>query len=249
MTRLDILNNITIVLVEPRTPGNIGSTARAMKNMGLSQLTLVKPTPFDVHETYCMGYGAEDLIRGCRVVDSLQTALSDAVLVVGTTHRKRRRSIPVYPPQEVVRRIVETAAHHPCALLFGREDKGLFNEELDRCHLLSRIPTACRYPSLNLSQAVMVFAYEIFTAATTPPQSPALDLAPFDDVERLYERIDRTMTKVGFISRNTPDTFMRSVRRVFGRTQLERRDVATLHKICAKIEWYVSQHGPPAESS
>ncbi|MBI4532192.1 MAG: RNA methyltransferase [Candidatus Latescibacteria bacterium] len=240
---------MTIVLVEPHTPGNIGSTARAMKNMGLSQLTLVKPVPFNVPETYCMGYGAEDLIRGCRVVDSLQAAVSDAALVVGTTHRQRRRSIPVYPPQEAVRRIVETAAHHPCAILFGREDKGLFNEELDFCQILSRIPTACRYPSLNLSQAVMIFAYEIFTTTIAPLQNPALDLAPFDEIERLYERIDRTMTKVGFISRNTPDTFMRSVRRVFGRTQLERRDVATLHKICAKIEWYVSEYGPKTESS
>jgi tRNA C32,U32 (ribose-2'-O)-methylase TrmJ len=95
----------------------------------------------------------------------------------------------------------------------------------------------------------MVLAYEIFTATITPPSNPALDLAPFDDIERLYERIDRTMTKIGFVSRNTPDTFMRSVRRVFGRTQLEHRDVATLHKICAKIEWYVSQYGPKTEPS
>lgn len=237
------LSNITIVLVEPRTPGNIGSTARAMKNMGLSRLTLVNPVQFDVPETFNLAHGSEEIIRGCRAEDSLTAAIADAALVVGTTHRRRRRAIPVFPPAEAMRRIAETAPTQKCAILFGREDQGLYNHELDLCQVLARIPTACRYPSLNLSQAVMLFAYEIYQASVTPPGGPALDLASSADVERLYSRIDRTMANIGFISRNTPDTFMRSVRRVFGRTQLERRDVATLHKICTKIDWYVSVHG------
>lgn len=237
------LSNITVVLVEPRTPGNIGSTARAMKNMGLSCLTLVNPVPHEVPETFNLAHGSEEIIHGCQIKASLGEAIADATLVVGTTHRRRRRSIPVFPPAEAMRRIVETAPHQRCAILFGREDQGLYNHELDLCQVLARIPTACRYPSLNLAQAVMLFAYEVYQASVGPPGAPALDLASSADVERLYSRIDRAMTSIGFVSRNTPDTFMRSVRRVFGRTQLERRDVATLHKVCTKIEWYVSVHG------
>ena len=239
---MDILTNIAVVLVEPKTPGNIGSVARAMKNTGLSKLVLVNPVEFPGAEARRMAYASEDILETAECTATLEEALARAEIVIGTTHRTGRRRGPLYTPKEMAQKVVSLAQAGPVALVFGPEDRGLLNAELDYCHMLGHIPCASSYPSFNLSQAVLIFAYEIYGASISPPPPPSLKPAPFQEIEQMYRRIDEILTRIGFISRNTPTRFMRSVRRVFGRTRLERRDIATLHKICDQIERVADQN-------
>ena len=236
------LDHISIVLVEPEEPGNIGSVARAMKTMGLSDLVLVNPVPYDTPEARRMAHGSQDILNGATVCAGLQEALSGFALVIGTTHRKREDRPPLHPPPEAARRLMDLPHGHRGALVFGRESQGLSNEELRLCSLVSCIPSATKYPSLNLAQAVLVFAYEVSQARRGCRQAaPALDLAPFDAMEGMYGHIQEALEELGFVPRNTPASFMRSVRRVFGRVQLERRDVAVIHKMCRAVDKFIAR--------
>jgi TrmH family RNA methyltransferase len=238
------LARIGLVLVEPKAPGNIGAAARAMKTMGLSRLVLVNPASFqEAPEARWFAHGAEDVLEGAAVVPTVDEALQGVAYAVGTTNRTRGAWLsPVYTMEAAAREIVRVAQHQPVALLFGREDRGLINDELERCHLIARIPAATMYPSLNLAQAVMVCAYEIFQAAMDPPPALRLRLAGIHDVERICHRINDTMVRIGFVPRPEPDTFLRSLRRVFRRSfRLEDRDIATLHKLCDEVDAYIER--------
>lgn len=238
------LANVRVVLVEPQTAGNIGSTARAMKTMGLSRLTLVNPVEFrTVPEARWLAHGADDVLDAAMIVPSLDEALTGVVFAVGTTNRPRGTWLsPIYPLRKAAPEIIAVAQQHPVALLFGREDRGLLNDELERCHLIVHIPAACLYPALNLAQAVMVCAYETFMASLNPPPAVRLRLADIHEVEHVCRRIGDTLINIGFIPRPEPETFLRSIRRVFQRSfRLEKRDVATLHKICDQIDEYVNK--------
>ena len=240
------LSNLRVVLVEPKVPGNIGATARAMRTMGLSRLVLVKPVDFrTVPETRWMAHGAEDLIDNAAVGSSVDEALADIALVVGTTNRTRGIWLnPIYNIDRAAALIAGVVQKQTVAVLFGREDRGLLNHELQRCNLIVRIPVAMKYPSLNLSQAVMVIVYEIFQACLDPPKPVRLRLAKNQDIERISYRIHDTMRRVGFTPHPNEETFLRAIRRVFRRSlQLEHRDVATLHKLCDEIDAYVERRG------
>lgn len=239
-------SNIHIVLVEPQAPGNIGAAARAMKTMGLSRLTLVNPVEFRAApETRWLAHGADDVVDAARVVPSLDHALADMRYVVGTANRKRGLSLgPVYPVREAVSELTRVARKYPVALLFGREDRGLLNEELAQCHIITRVPAACAHPSLNLAQAVMVCVYELFQLSGDPPPPVSMPLAGNEDIERICLRINDTLRMVGFVSHPEPDTFLRSIRRIFRQSfRLEMRDVAALHKMCDHIAYYVRTTG------
>jgi TrmH family RNA methyltransferase len=236
------LSHISIVLVEPEEPGNIGSTARAMNTMGLSRLVLVNPVPFDVGEARKMAHGSQDLLENAVVCAYLQEALADVALVVGTTHKRREDRPLLYPPAEAARRLVSLPPGQRGALVFGRESRGLSNEELRLCSMVSRIPAATKHPSLNLAQAVLIFSYEIAQAGRGGIPSPKLDLASFEELEEMYGHIQQTLDVLGFVSRNAHGSFMRSVRRVLGRVQLERRDAAALHKMCRAVDKFIARH-------
>ena len=237
------LDRIRIVLVEPKETGNIGSVARAMKNMGLSKLYLVNPSDFRSGDARKMAHGSGDVLYGATPVNRLEDALSGTVLAVGTTHKKRQDFDLLYGPRETAQRLVSLPEGTEGALVFGREESGLTNAELQLCQATSRIATARTYPSLNLSQAVLLFAYELYQAAENPAQRPDINLAPFEEIESMYAHISLALDKLGFVSRHRPETFMRSVRRLFGRISLERRDVATVHKIFRQVDRFVSRHG------
>ena len=156
-----LLHRIRIVLVEPTHPGNIGAAARAMKAMGLDRLCLVAPRRFPGAEATARAAGADDVLQAARIVESLDDALADCGLVLGTTARSRRIEWPVLDAREGARRAVAQAARAPVAVVFGRESAGLANAELDRCHALVRIPAAGRFSSLNVAAAVQILAYEM----------------------------------------------------------------------------------------
>ncbi len=234
-----LLDNIRIVLVEPQVPGNVGAAARAMKNMGLSKLVVVNPWFRDHPQARYMAHNSEEILDTARIVDTLDDAVGDAVLVAGTS-RRRRHNVPFLGPRRAVGELLDAARNGPVAVLFGREDDGLTNDELRRCQILMNIPSSDRQPSINLSQSVLVVAYELFTAVA-PEGQPRLDLAPDAELEGMYTHLEASLTLLGFRQWNDGDNYMKSLRRVFSRTQLERRDVATIHKLCGEIDKYTAR--------
>lgn len=236
------LDRVRVVLVEPKEPGNIGAVARAMKNMGLSRLYLVNPADHTSGEARMMAVGSGDVLYGAAVCGTLPEALAGVGLAVATTHRKRRHMDLVYGPRHAAERLASLPLHAEGALVFGREETGLTNDEIQLCQMIARISTASAYPSLNLSQAVLLFAYELYRAAAGLRETPDLDLAPLKEIESMYAHIASALDKLGFVSRHRPETFLRSIRRLFGRIPLERRDVATVHKIFRQVDKFVARH-------
>ena len=239
------LNNISIVLVEPANPGNIGATARVLKNTGLSRLILVNPGIWDTPETRWMAHGSEDILDSCEVYPDLPSAVAQAHFVLGTTHRLGRSRDVTTTPREAIAELAPRAHHHQIAIVFGREQDGLWRSELLHCHQLLRFPSAVPYPSLNLSHAVLLFAYEFFyTLRESSPASPA-NLATAADRDRLYAHIGKSMEAIEFRPYNdTPNNFARALRRFFNRAALEKRDVMVIHKMCAQILRFASRHRP-----
>jgi len=231
-----LLTNIRFVLVEPQVPGNVGASARALKNMGFSRLVLVKPWFYDHPQARYMAHGSEDILDNALVVDDLETATAGSVLVVGTTKRKRHNT-PLVAVRSVAQEILACSGDSAVSILFGREDKGLTNDEVHRCQMLITIPSAKSQPSLNLSQAVMVIAYELYSAFS-PVKGISLDLSPAEELDKMYEHLKKSLETLGLKQWNEGDNYMKSLRRVFSRTKLERRDVATIHKLCGEIDKY-----------
>ncbi|NKB70863.1 MAG: TrmJ/YjtD family RNA methyltransferase [Candidatus Latescibacteria bacterium] len=230
------LENITVVLVEPATPGNIGATARVLKNTGMGRLVLVNPGNWDTPETRWMAHGAHDILEACTLVPDLATALAQAHLVVGTTHRTGRFRQVSSQPRQLVPQWAQLAYHHRIALVFGREKDGLWHSELQLCHHLLRFPSAVDHPSFNLSQAVLLLTYEFFTALQTVHPFPQHPLANSAERERLFEHVGQAMEAIDFKPyNNQPTQFSRLMRRFFNRQPLDRRDVMVFHKICGQI--------------
>ncbi len=241
------LDRIRIVLVEPQTAGNIGAAARALKTMGISDLVVVRRSPFRDHpEARMFAHGALDVLEHARRVVALEEALEGTHWVVGTTHRRRARFRDLAVPlPEAARRIFEWSSTHRVAVLFGREDRGLLDEETARCRIMTTIPTAGENPSLNLAQAVMVTAYEIFLASHGEIETPPRDLAETWEIEAMYERIYRSLERMEFRPiDDDPEKFIRSLRRIFATVPLERRDVRTIHRIFQQVDFYVRKYGP-----
>lgn len=241
-----LLDRIRIVLVEPKQAGNIGSISRAMRNAGLSRLVLVNPgadhTSGDARK---MAVGSGDILYGAKVVDSLEAAVEDTLLVVGTSHKTRKDFPVVFGPGEVAGRLVSIPNEGEGALVFGREERGLTNKEVQLCQLTAQIPSARTYPSYNLSQAVLIFGYELHKAALDPPEVPDWNLAPHGQIESMYRHLAQSLDNLGFKSPHRPDTFIRSVRRFFGRVPLEKRDISTIHRICRQVDRFMGKHGIP----
>jgi tRNA/rRNA methyltransferase len=234
------LKNIRVVLVRPRGAANVGAVARAMKNVGLDDLVLVRPALVRAFWSKAMAVHAEDVLRRLRRSDSLGEAVADCGLVVGTTCRGGLYRAAAEPPRQAAPRIIAAAAANRVALVFGPEDHGLRNEDLKRCHQLVVIPTDPGYPSLNLAQAVMVCGYELFLAANATAATPQV-LAPAERVEMMFERLQAAFLSIGYLHRDNPDHIMFAFRRLLGRAQMEERDIRILLALARQIEWFGRQ--------
>ena len=240
----DNLANIRVILFEPREPGNIGSVARVVKGMGLSQLYLVNPVPFqDVDAAWYMAHGAKDILENCHVVPELKDALDGIQYLVGTTHRRRDVRLPQpVPARDAAQTIATISQDKQVALLFGREDFGLSTDQMSRCQLTASVPMATKNPSLNLAQAVQIFAYEVFVASLDEHPPSEIDYAEVNVLEEFYERVTRLLDKVGVIPYNQDwETYLKSLRRVFSRAPLEARDIATLDMIFSTTFRYIER--------
>lgn len=241
MDRLAPLDAVRVVLVRARGAANVGATARAMKNMGLSELVVVGPTaPRLLTRAATMAVHAGDVLSTARIADSLAAAVADCVLVVGTTCRGGLYRARAEGPEEVAPLVVERAALGPVALVFGPEDSGLTNQDLKHCQRLACIDTSCDYPSLNLAQAVLLLCYEVRRAATrmeAPPQTP-LPPAPASETEFFFERLQSALLRIGYLNPQNPDHIMLALRRLFGRAALEPFEVRLLLGLARQIEWF-----------
>lgn len=233
-----MLENIRIVLVEPKGSGNIGSVARAMKNMGVSDLAIVGRARTNSFWARAMAVHAADVLKRARRSGELREALGDCLLVVGTTCRGGLYRGHSRTPGEMAPDIVSAAQSGKIALVFGPEDHGLSNRDLRYCQRLITIPAHPGYPSLNVAQAVMVCLYEVFLAALANPPKEEITRTPSESVERLFDRMRRSLLKVGFLDPQNPEHILLALRRIMGRAGLEDKDVRILTGLFRQIEWY-----------
>lgn len=244
-------DNIDIVLVHTSHSGNIGGVARAMKNMGLTRLTLVAPKEFPSPEAEWRAASAADVLAAARVVDTVEEAVRDAQFIVGTSARERRIPWPVQDARQCGSRIWQQAmAGERVAVLFGREDRGLLNEELQLCNLHCHIPTHESYPSLNLAMAVQLVAYEIrmqVLGDSIPQEQDAFWDAPFaraEDMAKFYEHLEQTLIDIGFLDPKAPRQLMRRLKRLYNRVRLDEMELGMMRGILAETQKRVHQSAP-----
>ena len=236
------LANIKIVLVETTHPGNIGAAARAMKNMGLSQLVLVNPQCAVDQQAYARASGADDLLHQLTRHDSLTDALADCVLVVGTTARSRSLAWPALTPNSLAAKLAEMDDEKPVAVVFGREDSGLTNEELQHCHFSVTIPTNPDFSSLNVAAAIQVISYEIYNRLQDQPdlESPRLSRlesrADSEQLEGLFEHLQRLLVEIEFLDQDNPRQIMKRLRRLYQRAEPTVNEVNILRGILSSVE-------------
>jgi tRNA (cytidine32/uridine32-2'-O)-methyltransferase len=235
------LEHVRIVLVETSHPGNIGGVARAMKTMGLEQLWLVRPGRYPDPQAEWRAAGALDVLDRAVVVDSLDAAIADCTLVIGTSTRSRRIPWPLLTAKEIGPRIQSESTQRPIAILFGRETSGLTNEELQRCNVHLQIPANPAYPSLNVAMAVQVVCYEIYQDALEPGSEATAaawdrDPATVAAVNGLLEHFETVLTRVEFLDPANPGQVMPRLRRLFTRLRPDDTEVAILRGALTEIE-------------
>jgi len=234
-----MLSNIRVVLVGTTHPGNIGSVARAMKTMGLSNLYLAEPKVEPDGQSIALAAGASDILKHLVKVDSLEEAIKDCSLVIATSARSRTLDWPVLEPREAGSKLALESCQGPVAIVFGRESHGLSNEELQKCHYHVCIPANPEYSSLNLAQAVQLICYETRVAWLEKHQQAEQELVEYpssEDHERFFEHLERTLQKTGFIIKNHPGQVMIKLRRLFTRARIETQEMNILRGILTSVE-------------
>lgn len=243
-------DNIHFVLVEPTEPGNIGSAARAMKNMDFNNLCLVNP-PSLTDDAKLFAHNAKDILGSSKIFSSFKDALSDKHYVAGTSRRTGRKRGAFIPVEEGTQRLFEIAQTNRVAVLFGREDRGLFNDEVEDCGFLMTIPANKKHPSLNLAHAVMIIAYELSKAGIKASESkgndddesllfaPAPQFMEQAELSVLYGRIEKSLQLIEYIQ---PDDeyqhkkIMQNLKHCLGRAGLSEWEFNMFHAICGHIE-------------
>lgn len=239
------LEHLTIVLERPLNAGNVGSVARVMKNTGLSNLILVNPKPYLNEEGFKMAMGSIELLKKAKVVSTLKEALEGFQMVIGTTRRRGRIRKSLLNPREVGEKVLPALQKNKVAIVFGCEKDGLSNDSLFLCHWISSIPASPKQPSFNLAQAVMVYAYEIFMNHWENKHGK--QVAPIVDQqarESMFELMDNTLTRIGFYEHGSPKNLMRSLRQLFGKADLNKRDVRILKGIFSQMTRVIEKGNP-----
>lgn len=231
-----MIDNIRIVLVHTSHPGNIGAAARAMKTMSLKHLCLVNPKIFpDVNAT-AMAAGADDILARAIITSTLAEALVGSKIVFGTSARLRALSLSTLDPKKAAKIIAKKAKTNKIAIVFGRENNGLTNEELEMCNYHIHIPTNPEFSSLNIAQAVQLIAYEIKNAVITNITVPSKEeLANIEEMQNLYQHLEQALTKIRFLNSNNQHRLMAKLKRLFNRAQLEQTEVGILRGILTTI--------------
>lgn len=238
---MDHKQRIAIVLVGTQSPGNIGMVCRAMKNMGLSDLRLVNPCQVDHPEAAKFAVSAKDLLESAKIFTSLEEAIADCEHSVATTRRHGKYRNEISTPDQIVERFAGCAPKSRLALVFGREDSGLTTDEVALCRWQATIPTADEYGSLNLSQAVLIFCYEFQKTISPKEEGEGRQLAGTSSLEPFYTHMERTLLRIGYLNPQNPEHMMRTMRRIFARSELDEREVASLRGLLSQIDWAAAE--------
>jgi TrmH family RNA methyltransferase len=230
-------DNISFILIDTMETGNIGASARSLKNCGFSRLELVRPRRFPSGEAGWFAHGAEDILSTVKVHPELAPALKDKSLIIGTTRRSGKKRGPLYPVRAAVERIRHFSENNRVALLFGREDRGLTNDEAAECSFMIRIPSSVEHPSFNLAQAVLIIAYEI--SSTSPTANPAPVTISNEGLRDLFERVRNIMKMAGYVPKGIRDEeseIMADLKRLISRAAITAREARMLHGIISQVE-------------
>ena len=239
-----MLENIHVVLSHTSHPGNIGAAARAMKTMTLSRLSLVNPQFFPHADATARASGADDVLASARVFENIDSAIADCQLVIGASARIRSIPCPVVTPSECAQLALQASQSGPVAILFGCEQSGLSNTEIDRCHQLVHIPGNPDYSSLNLAAAVQIICYEIYVAslgAGLPGAQQEHTAVTAGEMERLYEHMEQTLVELDFLDPDNPRQLMRRLRRLFNRAEPDENEVNILRGMLSAAQAAVKQ--------
>lgn len=236
-------DNIRIVMINTTHPGNIGAAARALKNMGLSKLVLVDPKEYPTAKATWRASNAVDVLDQVEVYDNLDDAIANCGLVIGTSARERRIPWPLITPRECGDRVWAEAGAHETAIIFGREDRGLTNEELQKCHYHVHIPANPEYSSLNIAAAIQVICYEIRMSALAPDDGEPLrftdwDVGPakHDALEHYYAHLEDTLAKLQFLDPDNPRQTVTRLRRLFNRIRMDEMELSILRGMLTSIQ-------------
>jgi tRNA/rRNA methyltransferase len=235
--------SVVVVLDQPQDLVNIAHVVRAMKNFAFRDLRLVQPREYDAYRVEGIAHQTADVLARVRTFASLGEALADCVHIVGLTARGRTAKRNVQRPREGAAEITDVAEDGPVALLFGREDKGLSNDALDRCHRVVTIPSETSYPSLNLGHAAVIMLYELALArgaGTQPFKAPRRTSEPAaaEELERLFEDVARALATIDFFKTRNAEGIMRTMRELAHRTPLDLREVKLLRAIAIEVVKY-----------
>ncbi|RJG47602.1 tRNA (cytosine(32)/uridine(32)-2'-O)-methyltransferase TrmJ [Motilimonas pumila] len=233
-----MLDNVRIVLIGTSHPGNIGSAARAMKTMGLSDLVLVSPECEVDGHAIAMSAGASDVIKDAQIVETLEDALAPCQLAIAASARCRTLNWPMLDTREMGKKVVTEGQEAKVAIVFGRERTGLTNEELQRCQFHVNIPANPDYSSLNLAMAVQTLSYEVRMAFLNQEQWPKTEQEyPLsEDLERFYKHLESTAETIGFIIKQHPGQVMNKLRRFFNRARPESQELNILRGFLSSID-------------
>ena len=234
------LDHICVVLNEPRYPENIGAAARAMRNMGIRDLRVVAPRNYDLERVRKMAtHAASDVVDALRLFDTLSEALAEVEYVVGTTARLggQRR---VFSPTVMAEKLTAISPENRVALVFGREDRGLSNEDLRVCHELVNIPTA-EFSSLNLAQAVMIMCYECFRASGPERKAFVPRLASRHELDGMYAQLKDILVGISYLQPDNPDYWMNHIRSYFTRLQLRASEVSIIRGLIRQVTWFAEK--------
>lgn len=249
------LDRVAIVLDHPKDIVNIGGVIRVMKNFGLSDLRLVEPDDFDAYRLEGIAHRTGDLIESATIHESLDAALADRMFVVGTTARARTAGRSYVRPREVAFSLAERLTAGTAAIVFGREDRGLTNEDLDRCHAVAIIPTDPEYSSINLAQSCLVLSYEVFLgvemsgATDELPRGRRATRAPtVEELEQTFEAIADGLARIDFYKARKPEAVMRTLRTIITRAEPDLREARLLAAIGYEIGNYLDRVAPDGES-
>jgi tRNA/rRNA methyltransferase len=234
------IENVAIILVGTKYPGNIGSAARAMFNMGLKRLILAAPQCTINEESYRLAKSGRAILDTARTYKSLKSALRGIRLLVGTTGKSGGYRTQVHSPRSMAPRILNHAEKQKVGILFGPEDTGLIDDDLQLCQLLIRIPTQHKASSINLSQAVMVLSYELLLGNLKHEPAHVLKLASLEQIEAMYDQLEKALLHIGFLQPQNTKHMMFALRRMLGRAGLESADVGILRGIARQIGWYAN---------
>ena len=233
---MNLASQCRIVLVQPSHPGNIGAAARAMKNMGLAKLSLVKPKDFPSSEAMVRAAGADEILAGAHVTDDLQEAIADCQLVIGTSARQRTFDAPLLDARETAQLIHQQVENKQIAILFGNERSGLSNDELQYCHYHLHIPTNTEFSSLNLAAAVQVVCYELWMAkGIVVTEKEKTDAVTVAQMESFYQRLEEGLSGTRFYTEQPADQLMLRIRHLFNRTQLDASELKILHGVVRSL--------------